>query len=150
MTSSIPDGFSIEQLQSMHEEAIPEAVAHAVELTKGCDHPEGETCPNCSTSGSTFGPNDLTVEQICDISHGALEDINDAVKHPIGHKVAAIAIMTNMLEWHSRTAKALMEDGEYSAALGWARDAGKFQSILNILDTVEVCDDDFTVPQQGE
>ena len=43
-----------------------------------------------------------------------------------------------------------MEDGEHSAALGWARDAGKFQSILNILDTVEVCDDDFTVPQQGE
>ena len=149
MTSSIPDGFSIEQLQSMHEEAIPEAVAHAVELTQGCDHPEDETCPHCS-NGSTYGPNDLTVEQVCDISQKGLEDINDAVGHPIGHKVAAIAIMTNMLDWHSRMAKSLMEEGEHSAALGWARDAGKFQSILNILDTVEVCDDDFTVPQQGE
>ena len=147
MTSSIPDGFSIEQLQSMHEEAIPEAVAHAVELDKGCDHPEDETCPHCS---STFGPNNLTVDQVCDIAQDGLEQINDAIGHPIGHKVAAIAIMTNMLDWHSRMSKSLMEEGEHSAALGWARDAGKFQSILNILDTVEVCDDDFTCPQQGE
>ena len=146
MTSSIPDGFSIEQLQSMHEEAIPEAVAHAVELTQGCDHPEDETCPNCSTG--SYGPNNLTVEQVCDISQAGLEEINDAIGHPIGHKVAAIAIMTNMLDWHTRMAKQLIEDGEHGAAVGWARDAGKFQSILNILDTVEVCDDDddFTCP----
>ena len=31
-----------------------------------------------------------------------------------------------------------------SAAIGWARDAGKFQAIANILSTIEVGDDDFT------
>ncbi len=148
MTSSIPDGFSLDQLKSMHEEAIPEAVAHAVELSKDCDHPEGESCPNCSTDGLTYGPNDLTVDQVCDMAQAGLEEINEAVGHPIGHKVAAVVITPNMLSWHTRMAKKLIEDGEHGAATSWARDAGKFQAIINILHEIEVCNDDFTCPHE--
>ena len=53
-------------------------------------------------------------------------------------------IAQKMVEWHSRVGHRLAEDGETMAAMGWHRDAGKFQSILNILDTVNVGPDDFT------
>ena len=37
-----------------------------------------------------------------------------------------------------------ISEGEARGAIGWARDAGKFQAIANILSTIEVGDDDFT------
>ena len=52
--------------------------------------------------------------------------------------------LENLLEWHSRMATALSEEGEHIQSLGWGRDAGKIQACFNILETLGVCDDDFT------
>ena len=59
-------------------------------------------------------------------------------------KVILHLIAQKMVEWHSRVGHRLAEDGDTSSAIGWLRDAGKFQSILNILDTVTVGPEDFT------
>ena len=53
-------------------------------------------------------------------------------------------IAQKMIEWHSRVGHRLAEEGETTAAVGWLRDAGKFQAVLNILDTVTVGPEDFT------
>ena len=53
-------------------------------------------------------------------------------------------ISAKMLEWHSRVGVRLADEGDHRAAMGWLRDAGKFQAVLNILDTVGVGPEDFT------
>jgi hypothetical protein len=52
--------------------------------------------------------------------------------------------MGNMLNWHNKMAEQMMEDGEFSNAAAWLKDAGKFQAIMNILQTIEIGDDDPT------
>ena len=63
-------------------------------------------------------------------------------------KVILHLIAQKMVEWHSRVGHRLAEDGDTRSAMGWHRDAGKFQSILNILDTVTVGPEDFTCAVQ--
>ena len=40
--------------------------------------------------------------------------------------------------------KLAKQDPEVAGA--WFRDAGKFQAILNLLDTIEITNSDFTIP----
>jgi len=63
-------------------------------------------------------------------------------------KVILHLITQKMVEWHSRVGHRLAEDGDTRSAMGWHRDAGKFQSILNIRDTVTVGPEDFTCTVQ--
>ena len=59
-------------------------------------------------------------------------------------KVMLHMICNRMIEWHSKIGVHLSEQGEHMAALGWLRDAGKFQSIVCLLETIGVSDEDFT------
>ena len=88
----------------------------------------------------------LTEEAIYELVGHHLTAIGEACDHPIAHKLATIMVMGNMIEWHKRMSQSMMEDGEFESAGGWSRDAGKFQAIMNILMTIEVGDNDFTVP----
>ena len=56
-----------------------------------------------------------------------------------------IMIANNMLMWHSKMGENFAKSGDGEQAMGWLRDAGKFQAILNILDTISVGPDDFTI-----
>ena len=87
----------------------------------------------------------LTFDQLWDVADEGLTHIQEKCAHPLGHKVAAIIVMGNMLNWHTKMAEQMMEDGEFSPAAGWLKDAGKFQAIMNILQTIEIGDDDPTV-----
>ena len=60
------------------------------------------------------------------------------------HKIILHILTDHMIEWHSSVSAHAIHDGEHKAAIGWARDAGKFQAIWNILATISVDHDDFT------
>ena len=87
----------------------------------------------------------MTEEAIYELVGSSLEDISKACDHPVSHKLACILVINNMIEWHKRMSQSMMEAGEFDAAAGWSRDCGKFQAIMNILFTIEVGSDDFTV-----
>ena len=87
----------------------------------------------------------LTFDEVWDVADEGLTHIQEKCAHPLGHKVAAIIVMGNMLNWHTKMAEQMMEDGEFGPAAGWLKDAGKFQAIMNILQTIEIGDDDPTV-----
>ena len=87
----------------------------------------------------------LTFDEVWDVADEGLTLIQEKCAHPLGHKVAAIIVMGNMLNWHTKMAEQMMEDGEFTPASGWLKDAGKFQAIMNILQTIEIGDDDPTV-----
>ena len=119
MTSSIPDAFSPEQLQRMLAEAQPE--------------PEVTTDPDCQSD-----------EYICEIAQEAIDLACKKSAGPMVHKVMLHQIIQHMFDWHVKMANQLFEDDMTEQAMGWSRDAGKFQSIMNILSTISVDNDDFT------
>ena len=87
----------------------------------------------------------LTIDELWDVADEGLTLIQEKCPHPLGHKVAAIIVMGNMLNWHNKMAEGMMEDSEFKPAASWLKDAGKFQAIMNILQTIEIGDDDPTV-----
>ena len=87
----------------------------------------------------------MTEEAVYELVGFKLQEISEACDHPVSHKLACILVINNMIDWHKRMAQSMMEDGEFDAAAGWSRDCGKFQAIMNILFTIEVGSDDFTV-----
>ena len=129
MTQSIPSSFSSEDLQ---------------ELLANAPHEEDCQCGDCPTGEGPFGEQGLTDEQVTQIAYELLDQAQDKCDDPIVHKIMFIMIANNMLSWHSKMGVRFAEQGEPEQALGWLRDAGKFQAILNILDTINVGPDDFT------
>ena len=118
-SSSIPDAFSPEELQRMLAEAQPE--------------PEVTTDPDCQSQ-----------EYICEIAQEAIDLACEKSAGPMVHKVMLHKIVAHMFDWHCAMTKTLLEDDMPEQAMGWSRDAGKFQAIMNILETISVQNDDFT------
>lgn len=116
---SIPDAFSPEELQRMLAEAQPE--------------PEVTTDPDLQSQ-----------EYICEIAREAIDLACEKSSGPMVHKVMLHQIIQHMFDWHVKMAHSLLDEGMAQPAMGWSRDAGKFQAIMNILETISVQDDDFT------
>ena len=129
MTSSIPSSFSSDDLQRLLETAKPEPEVQ----------PKGE---------GPHGKQGLTDEQVVDLA-GERLDCMEECSDPIVHKVMMHMICHNMIEWHTRMGERLAEEGQPDAATAWLRDAGKWQSIAIVLDTINVSDNDFTCDQEG-
>ena len=91
-----------------------------------------------------------TAAELDEIVQRHLTEISEEVNHPLSHKLAAMEIINNMITWHTTVAEKMIEDGEIASAMCWARDAGKFQSCMNILSTVGVGNDDFTCIRNQE
>lgn len=143
MTQSfnIPDGFSPDMLQAMLKEAIPEEVAHAVELSTDYDHDDDCESEDCEEYSDTS----MTKSQIYELAHALAEEGTDKCPNPIIHKVMLYVLIENMIHWHSVAgANFISKDNDIVQATAWLRDAGKFQAIANILDTINVGPDDFT------
>ena len=118
MSTSVPDGISFSELESLMDSA-PTDIVDVVEET---------------TEEDEFGK---TVEKALD----AFEAVSN---EPTVAKAAVMSILNRMVAWHSAVSQQNMEDGEIESAIGWARDAGKFQACLNILSTISVSNDDPT------
>ena len=119
MTSSnIPDSISSQDLESLLETAL------SVEVD--------------------FSDNDALLEAAASAIKQAVEPVSER-RAAVMHKAMVIHIINHMIEWHTMMADELIKAGSSEAAIGWARDAGKLQSICNILSTIEVDDSDFMV-----
>ena len=92
------------------------------------------------------GPYDgRTADEVSEVVKDKLSDMTDEINHPIVHKLAACEIIHSLMQWHTKAAERLAESDDTVVAIGWAKDAGKLQAIMNILTTISVSDDDFTV-----
>lgn len=131
MTSSIPDHIGMDELMNMAE------AAHEREQ-------EENICPDCADK--TFGGR--TVEEVEALAQQILDESFETCDSPLLHKIIMIMICSNMLAWHTKMSQRAFKIGGTSPAISWARDAGKFQAILNILDTISVDEDDPTVITQ--
>ena len=130
MTQSIPSSFSSDELQ---------------ELLANARHEDDCRCEQCEPAGEgPFGEQGLTEEQVSQIAFDLLDQAQEKCDDPIVHKIMFIMIANNMLAWHSKMGVRFAEQGDGEQAMGWLRDAGKFQAILNILDTISVGPNDFT------
>jgi len=124
MTASIPNGFSEDQLrQLMVNAAIREEADKEAEK----------------------GPyNGLTREDICNNAEASLDAMNEICKHAMSHKLVVMQVISNYIDWHNAMAENLLEEGNHEIAAGWFRDAGKFQAIINLLQSTGVHPEDFT------
>ena len=123
MTASIPDGFSMGELELLQKAAAENDAERESEVTKDKSdaHYDGKN-------------REEVVDIAMDLVQEAIEKCND----PIVHKMMMVMIIDNFLEWHTKAGLTQMEDGEELATVSWLRDAGKFQAIANILESVTV------------
>lgn len=123
--TTTPDSFSTADLEALFENAVREE-----DLAPAIDQ------------------DDCSQEFITDLACKTLQDLEDKLSSKqacLIEKVILSLITDRMIEWHSQVSVRLGEEDEDTiASLGWARDAGKFQAIANILSTIQVTDDDFT------
>ena len=75
----------------------------------------------------------------------AMTALNQVSEDPLTHKLVAMQILGNLFEWHDAVGAKCIRQKESKSAQAWLKDAGKFQAIMNILQTISVDDDDFTV-----
>lgn len=121
--TSIPDSFSTEELQAMLAEAKSEDECHA--------------------------PTELTNDKLWELAGDYVQSSTDLVddRHVVFHKAIMIQILHKMFDWHMIMANNIREnhdcDHAEEMADGWARDAGKLQAILNILESISMDDTDF-------
>ena len=129
MTQSfeIPDGISFDALKEHMESAVSE---------------EELQLPQKSDTQKFFETSNLTDRAIKILNESA--DGLDGQQASLLHKMMLHLIAERMLEFHSRVGLMQIEEGENLSAISWLRDAGKFQSVLNILSTISCGDDDPT------
>ena len=127
MTSSIPSGFSSEELKNL----LSNAQADPTETTHQC-------------IGERVDPDaDDYQERIANTAHDALEYALNQINDPMVHKAMLIAICNNFIDFHNHVAEQLVEADDLDRASAWMRDAGKFQAIVNIVATVVCGENDF-------
>ena len=124
--TATPDSFSSVELAKLLENAPQDIVDRIV--------PADETAEDKQ-------------QRLTRIAEKCIQDVTDPLDGAEAaqvHKVILHLLVDHMIEWHSKVSHHLIRDGEAGPAIGWARDAGKFQAIANILVTIECGDDDFT------
>ena len=126
MTSSIPSGFSSEDLQKLLANAQQEAEAPTPEVD----------------------PKDSDYQQkIIACADEYIDRATNEIPDPMVHKMMLVLICENFIRFHNRAAQQMIADGQLESAEAWLRDAGKFQSMINILSTVICGTNDFTVSE---
>ena len=92
--------------------------------------------------------NGYTEEDVREMAHSAVQAAIEEIGHPMVHKAMLLFLLEHMLQWHSRVGAEIAEEGDDGrTAMGWLRDAGKFQAMCNILTTISVCQEDFLMDE---
>ena len=132
-SANIPDGFSMGELELLAQAAAHREEVEAIE----CDCDSGE---EPLFDGKTQEEVKSIVEGLLALS---LEECND----PMVHKIMALDIIVNMIEWHTRQGLQEMESGNEKSTVAWTRDAGKFQAALGIILSIGCGPNDWTCGQ---
>ena len=120
MTSSIPESFSMDDLEKALETAVPDIVDI---------HNEDK---------------ELSPEFIESVALEALDAATEKCPDPLVHKVMAMMVISRMVDWHKGVAMRQLEEGNRESMGAWMRDAGKFQAVMDILCSIAIGPDDFT------
>ena len=118
MSTSVPDGISFSDLESLMEDAPTDIVD---QTTDDSDLDDFEAKLNA-----------------------AMEAFEAVADDAITAKAGVQSIVARMVEWHTAVAEKQLKEDDLESAIGWARDAGKFQAVMNILCTISVGPDDPT------
>ena len=89
-----------------------------------------------SAKPEALDPDTCTRKDMYEVANKHLDAATEELKDPAVHGVMCEIIILHMIEWHKHVSNMLLEAGETEAAAAWSRDAGKFQAMANILDTV--------------
>ena len=87
-------------------------------------------------------PDTASAEQTFALAAALLDEATRLYPDPAIHGVMLHGIINNMLQWHKSVSGKMRSDGEDAAADCWMRDAGKFQALANILDTISFGEND--------
>ena len=130
MTASfnVPDNISFDELQQLAREAHDREDLKAQEESVDTSHQEWQ-------------------QEVSNAAEAGLKASLEQCEDPMVHKLMALRIMSNMVDWHTRMGESLAQEDETKAAVAWLRDAGKFQSIINILLEIQVGNQDWTCPE---
>ena len=131
MTSSIPNSFSMDDLQNLLDKAPAESEAAA---------PTGE---------GPFGDQKLTVDQLEDLVEKTIDESLEHCNDPMFHKVIMLTLAMRFGKWHDHVAQKCRDEGHDKQAAAWQRDAGKFQAVMDILCSITIGPDDYTCNQQN-
>ncbi len=124
MSTSVPDGISFADLQALAKDA-----------------------PDDSAIVPTDGPfKGLSEDELKDLVDAHLDMIHEACPDPMFAKAILWRLIMNMINWHTEAGKHQFEEGDNDSAVCWLRDAGKFQAMSNILQTINVGPHDFITP----
>ena len=125
-------------------------------MTQSFNIPDGistddleELLANAVADNSTKPSSELTHDELEMLAAQAIDQISDhddlnGSQACLVHKMMLHLIAMRMVEFHSRISHQLAEDGDPCGALAWGRDGGKFQAVLNILNTIGCSEDDPT------
>ena len=119
--SAIPESFNLDQLSKMLENAPQEDELHTANDDK-----------------------EFSEEDLIRVAEEAVNYAGERIPSPTVHKVMLVLIINKMIRWHNGMAEMQLEEGNTESAACWYRDAGKFQSLVNILTNISVGSDDFT------
>ena len=123
-SANIPDGFSMGELELLAQAAAEREVED-------------------TTEDAVF--DGKTQSEVCDIVDKLLGQAIEECNDPMVHKIMALEIISNMIEWHTNQGVEHFQEGETEAAVAWTRDAGKFQAALGILLSIGVGPHDWTM-----
>lgn len=124
MTQSVPNGFSMSELENMLSKAQSEPTPQPKEM--------GEA----------------TREEIEDLTDRLLSQALEEINDPMVHKAMMVNILNNFIRWHDSMAERAIETKQEPETIAcWLRDAGKFQAIANILFTISCGDNDWYLRQ---
>ena len=121
MTASVPESFSMDELNAALESA-----------------------PKEDELKSQIEKREYSQEYIEKVADDALNMASDLVKDPLVHKVMAMMIVNRMIQWHTLIGDEQLKHDDQNSAVCWYRDAGKFQSMMDSLMMIAVGNNDFT------
>lgn len=81
-------------------------------------------------------PNDLPEDLFDQAEYWVTRACSDSDNPMIVHKLMMVSIIDRMIQFHENVADRMNEE-EDGPAGAWFKDAGKFQAIMNILQTIE-------------
>mgnify|MGYP006242632213 CR=1 FL=1 len=129
MTASVPESFSMDELESALDQARHEDECHA------------------SNESDKYSPEFIRRE-----IEAGLDQMLERIQDPCVHKIAMQMICSRMIDYHTQMALQVNSQSSEHAIVqcmtAWMRDAGKFQAVATILSGISMGDNDFACDQE--